>query len=381
MKKLLVAYTGIGLLAFVVSFIFEIIMLFSFTGSVLLSLTLTLVLEASKLLLTVVHRFVEDRDYHISDNVRSMSSFFRFGLVFISVLCTLTYFSSSLDRPNMENIRAEDTKRVESAFNEKIELINAQRQERMDTIKNEVHRRYRARYQELDALYLPKIAELESKRTKEFDRVINGVRKGPYWNEYDRQLQGLKGAYQREKQGLRIAEDEDLANIPEIEGAFQKKLDTALNDKEAALAHISTNDYQLDDRVKNQDIASLLATLDQGLGIKISYLAFGILLSTLTSLLLELAIYLAFNYIVSLHNVLNPIPKDGLPEYEFEDPPEVEPEVVYADDEPVAGRVYGPAGQGVSEPEIDPETFDFLQHLNHHFGSPGDKDPEDPCGQ
>ena len=389
MKKLLHAYVGVGLLAFVVSFTFELIMLFSFTGNLSLSLALTAVLEGSKLLLTVFERFIEEKKHQISDTVRTVGLIFRFGLVFISVLCSLAYFSSSLDRPNLEQVMADDKAWVSASYDEKISMLTSQRQERLETIRGEIKERYRMRNQELDAFYQPKIAELESKRTKEFDRVIGGVRKGPYWFEFDRQIQELKAEFKEGKDLLIAKEDADLNHyIPGIEAEFQGKLDRVMNDKENALTSISTSNYELDDRAKNKHIVSLLATLDQGLGIKISYLAFALLLSVLTSLLLELAIYLAFSYIVMYNSALEPTTFE--PVYEFEDPYAEEPEAGHTvEDEELASddvfehpsEMFGNSfGNSMPEPEIDPATYEFLKNLNNLYGTPSGKpDPENPC--
>ena len=179
MKKLLTAYIGIGLLAFVVSSILELIVIVSLTGDMALSVALTAVLECSKLLLTVFHRFVEDKKHKIADAVKITTAFFRTGLFAVSLICSLTYFSSSLDMPNLKQVMEDDKSRVGQNYNEKISALKSQRQERLATIKNEINDKYAKRNQDLDAQYLPKINELEEKRTNEFGRMINGVRKGP----------------------------------------------------------------------------------------------------------------------------------------------------------------------------------------------------------
>lgn len=388
MKKLLGAYVSVGLFAFAVSFLFELIMLFSFTGSLLLAAALTTVLEGSKLLLTIFHRSIEDRKHRISDIVKFLGLGFRFGLLFISVLCSLAYFSSSLDRPNLEQVMAEDKARVTTGYDEKIAMLNSQRQERLETIRGEIKERYRIRNQELDAFYQPKIAEMESKRTKEFDRVIGGVRKGAYWIEYDRQVQELKAEFKAGKDRLTANEDEEMNHyVPGIEAEFQNKLEKAMSDKESALTSINTNNYELDDRAKNKHIVSLLATLDKGLGIHISYLAFSMMLSILTSLLLELAIYLAFSYIV-MYNNLEPTAKsesayglESAAESEAEDDVEEEAQAVgYSAGQGMPGN---PFSNGMAEPDIDPATYEFLKNLNAQYGAPEGRrgaEPENPCG-
>jgi hypothetical protein len=389
MKKLLTTYVIVGLLAFAVSFTFELIMFFSFSGNIFLSLALTMVLECSKLLLIVFHRFVEDKEYSIAENVNVMSSIFKSGLLFVSVLCSLAYFASSLDRPNLEIVRSADESRVTQNFDEKISAIQSQRQERLDTIRNEVKGKYSKRYHELDSRYLPEISKIENLRKREFDRVIGGVRKGPYWHEYDRQLQELKSEYKAEKDRLRADEDAELnLYIPGIENEFQKKLDSTMNNKESALEEISTNNYELDDRAKNKHIVSLINTLEYGLGISISYLSFAMLLSITTSLLLELAIYLAFNYVVMFYNsVINPTKHDSI----YEQPNAFADNTNAADyewayEDPSQGAYSShPGNENMAGPEIDPETFDFLKSLNNQFeassGQPSPDDPENPCGQ
>jgi len=294
----------IGIGAFLISLFLEFLVILSVTANYHFALVLTLVLECSKVLAIIFHRLVSDnKGYSIPDSVILLYNSFKLGLVVLSVICSIAIISQSVDQPNIDKIKTDDKKLVEDSYNEKLTLVQSQRQLRLDKITSEIKQKYLSRYQELDALFLPKIKETEKLRDNEFKNLVNGVRKGPFWYEYDRQLQDMKDEYTTKKDKLISTENTELNDhITSIETEFQKKIDDAIKEKDTAMTTIYTNDYKSDERVRNRIIVSFLRTLERGLGLKIEYLTFALVLSLLISVLLELSIYITFNYIIMFYS-------------------------------------------------------------------------------
>lgn len=313
MKFLWILNTAVGILAFLLSFFLEYFLIESITGQSTFAFFLTLVLECGKIFTVVFHRLIEDRkDYEIPDNVVVLNTIFKFGLVFLSLICSVALISNGLDRPNLDTVKSNDKSIVTNSFSERIALIDSQRQKLLDKITNEIKEKYQSQYQELDDQYLPKIQQKEKLRDAEFSNVIGGVRKGPYWYEYDRQLNVLKNEYKTQKDTLRFNENTELErNITKIETEIQKRIDDSLNQKENSLSQINKGDYKNDERAKNEVVASFLATIHNGLGFGIQYLSFALFFSVLTSTLLELTIYITFNYVTMFYNnFLSPAGKE-----------------------------------------------------------------------
>ncbi|MCK5616502.1 hypothetical protein KAR91_82330, partial [Candidatus Pacearchaeota archaeon] len=343
----------VGIAGFLISFYLEFIIFASITGHPVFSFCLTAVLETSKILTIIFHRMIDDKqDYVIPDMVVWLNTFFKFGLVFLSLVCSIAMISKGLDRPNLDSVKAKDKTIVTDSFRERTAMIQEQREKRLGVITSEIKEKYQKRYAELDSQFLPKIKQKEALRDAEFSNQVGGVRKGPFWNEYNRQLQVLTVDYKTEKSGLRNAENAELErNITKIESEFQAKLDSSLHDKEVALTGISKGDYKADERAKNETIAAFLATINAGLGLVVSYLTFAMIFSFLTSILLESTIYLTFNYVTMFYsNILNPSENEFVVVNQAASPQEQE---VY--EEPRA------------QPDIDPSVAEFYQNLQDQF--------------
>lgn len=381
MKQLWILYSLIGTGGFLISFSMEYIILESITGKSGFSFCLTLVLESAKVLTVIFHRLISDRKgYEIPGAVSSLNTFFKFGLVFLSLICSVAMISKGLDKPNLDTVRNDDQLLITSSFEEKTALIESRREKRLDKITSEIKGKYRNRYKELDNQYLPKIQQKERLRDAEFRNIRGGIRKGPFWNEHNRQLQELKAEYKTEKDALRFSENTELdRNINSIEAEFQEKLDNSLNDKESALTAINKADYKKDERVKNEIVSAFLATIDQGLGLGMSYLSFALLFSLLTSTLLELTIFLSFSYITMFYsNVLNPAEEELDSINQVTHPPE--PEVNSEREtpkEPINDENF------YVHRDFDPSMANYFQHLQNQFQTSDtpQTDFDNPCGQ
>ena len=378
MKRLWILYITVGIGAFLISFTLEYIVFKSITGKPYFAFFLTLVLESAKILTVIFHRFISDKKgYSVPEMVSYLNTFFKVGLIFLSLVCSIAIISKGLDRPLLDSVKEKDESRIKSSFDEKLSFLSSQRQLKLDQITGEIKQKYEKRFKELDSYYLPRISKTEKLRDDEFKNVgKGGLRKGPYWNEYNRQLVGYQNDYKREQSKLRSAENSELEkHISKIEDEFQEKVDRSLNEKDGALSTVVSNDYKFDERTKNPIIASFLMTMDEGLNLEIDYLSFAILISLLVSLLIEITIYLTFSYVVMFYNNILTTPETEFILQEV-------PKNTLTDENPVSdGPLNG--GTNYGEAEYSPSDYEFFQNLQNQFGTPqGEAEQfENPCAQ
>jgi hypothetical protein len=379
MRALWIAYILIGLGAFFISFFME-YKLFKSTIDIFgFAFCITFALEGAKVFCVIFHRLIEDRNNcAIPDNIVTLCSFSKIGLLILSLICSIAMFSKGMDRPNLDSIKDKDRTLVTDSYSERIAMIQEQREGRLGVITGEVKEKFQRRYAELDSRFLPKIQQKEALRDAEFSNQVGGVRKGPYWMEHNRQARELEVQYKTEKDVLRRAENAELeGNITSIENEFQTKLDDSLSEKITALSSISKEGYKNDERTKNALITAFLSTLNHGFGLEMQYLTFALLFSLLTSVLLEVTIYLTFSYVTLFYNtVLNPAKEEFV--YVNQAKPSPEPEVgrnAEAHEEPINDEnLY-------VHRDIDPSTANYFQHLQNQFQTSDTPDFDNPCGQ
>ncbi len=375
MKKLWLFNIAVGIGAFLISLILEYNILASITQRPYSAFILTLVLESAKVMTVVFNRFIEERrGTSVPDSVANLSLFFKAGLITLSLICSVALISKGLDSPNLENLKNQDEKRIQSSFNEKTEFLKSQRRLRLEQMTSEIKEKYEKRHSELDSYYLPKISETERLRAEEFQNVgRGGLRRGPVWNEYNRQLESLNRDYKREKERLRSAENTELEkHIGKIEEQFQRKIEDSMDAKSTALSNIDSSTYESDERVKDPIVAAFLKTMDEGLNLEIEYLTFAIFISVLISLLLEITIYLTFNYVVMFYNSIL-----------VGQPDEISPMAIH-EPELETGTFGTPINGGTPVAgEVEPDDYEFFQNLQDQFNEPlnGDDQFDSPCSQ
>jgi hypothetical protein len=91
-----------------------------------LALLLAVTLECGKISAIIWHYYL----HHLSEHdyptpVRLTSLFFRLGLVFLSLLCSMLFLSARLDRPGLEKVRAAELAAVEQRYTNR--LVEAER--------------------------------------------------------------------------------------------------------------------------------------------------------------------------------------------------------------------------------------------------------------
>jgi hypothetical protein len=378
----------VATLGMVLSFYLEFIFFLSIMQNPIFSFLTTTTFEGAKVLILLAHHQIYAQGSQLSNGVQWLNGFFKSSLIMLSIAASVAMIASALNHPNLEKVMAEDRALVQSSYDEKVVLFNSQKDEKLKTITGSIKEKYRDRHQTIDSRYLPEMERLKNLRDAQFSNSVNGVRRGAFYMEHSAQLDKLSAEYKAEKDKLTIAEDAELDKyLPGIESEYSSKMESALNEKEAALSGINPDSYAKKSSTKNEYVNTFLSVIKHGLGIDMSYLTFTLLFSALTGILFELVIYLGFVAVAAIHTpVRKTDSKEAQPVYEFED--SSNPEVVYADDfeEPASDGLYtNPIDEdNMAGPEIDPRMFDFFQGLNNQFGTPGgfssDHEPENPCG-
>lgn len=119
---------GVGL--FTISFLLQNEVLQAFMSSAMLALLLAVVLEAAKVAAIVWHRYFDSLDLaSYPDSIRMTSFLFRLGLLGLSMLCSVIYLSSHLDRPYIKQIQSEELGRQESIARQRMEELNKEQEQ------------------------------------------------------------------------------------------------------------------------------------------------------------------------------------------------------------------------------------------------------------
>jgi len=134
----------VGVALFSVSFLIENLVLKSFFAAPLIALTLAAALELGKAAAIVWHRYLSlstGGGYPWATRIFSM--LFRFGLLGLSVVCSLLYFGVQLDRPNLEAVRATELAAVDKELQERLGRLDAEQKNRAEI--DEARRRTQCR--------------------------------------------------------------------------------------------------------------------------------------------------------------------------------------------------------------------------------------------
>ena len=131
-------------------------------------------------------------------------------LVTLSLVSSIGFISSNLDRPHLQEVKESDKALVEKLYSEKLENLKGQQESALNKSVSEIKERYKKRYDKLAEYYEPRIKKEEQLRDFEFNREINGVRKGDRYYEHQRKLTELSTQYKVEKDQLESSEDAEI---------------------------------------------------------------------------------------------------------------------------------------------------------------------------
>lgn len=283
-------YFLVGTLAFSLSAYVEMRVLCALMGGWLFPLLLTTALELSKVLCIVAYRSSATTEASFSTAPRAwLPRLFAWGLVSLSLSCSLMLFSNALHAPNLETVMAEDRQKIEREYEERIALA----QQQLAEDKRQISKYYEARRTEARQFYAPRIGELEKELRAEMDNVVNGVFKGQRYQEFERLLRENQQALADRLAALnRKAQAEYAAKASQVQRLQQLRQEQA-----DTLQALHPDQYLNDSRVQNQMVVATLGLLQGVFGLDLNQQHVSVWLSLLLSLLLEASILLLFQHL------------------------------------------------------------------------------------
>lgn len=277
---------GFGL--FFCSFFIEYSVLVHFVTPSAMALMLAVTLEGGKITAIIWHYYLnwqEDEIYPLTVKITSL--LFRLGLVSLSLICSMLFFTAQLDRPHLQAVRQE---RLAAVNSEITQHENTARQ-RLAAKRTDLLAEQKRELADLSSSYDTRIHKLESLLLGEMDNVVNGVFKGQRYLEFEKRLN-------REKQDRTQA----TAQMRKRHRQELEAVDTGADTLLAEIRHnaeLSRNRVQMDDfsdygPAHDKRIVALLKTVESITGFVASPLQFVFFFSILMALLMEAGIILSF---------------------------------------------------------------------------------------
>lgn len=171
----------VGVALFSVSFLIEGRILTAFFAVPLIAWTLAIALEIGKAAAIVFHRHLSQSlpdAYPVT--VRLTSGVFRFGLIALSLICSLLYLGVQLDRPHVEALRRAGLDAIETRLGEDLERLDAEQHRRGDAQRM----RQAEELSAARAEHRRRIQDLEARLSAEMDNVVGGVFKGSRYKDF-----------------------------------------------------------------------------------------------------------------------------------------------------------------------------------------------------
>lgn len=281
----------IGICLFVVCWWFEFLVITDFFSNAVVALFLTAALEGAKALAIAWHRYLSLRGGSYPGQTRYVSAVFRVCLLLFSLLCSMVFLASALDRPNLAIVRADQLAQIKSDFESKSsQLLAAHAREK----KLQRDRQSEALIESTD-LYDGNIGRLELLLIAEMDNKVNNHFIGPRYREFSQRLQHEK--LQRQQIFAEMSRTHQR-NSSAMLARHRVETEELQRNYQQQYAHFSTHDFSDDERANNQRISAIISVTKQATGFSISPLQFVMIFSVLLSVTVELGIVLAFETII-----------------------------------------------------------------------------------
>ncbi len=268
------------------------------------SFWIVLILETAKIGTHVVYGvFLRRRETTVNTVVLIFVHIFKFLLVSLSCVCSLAMVAFYLDRPHLQQVREEDSKRIERKLAADRVRMKSARDEKIRMLKQSYEERRAGRSDALRVFYEPRISRLEEDIRNEMENVVNGNFIGPGYQEFERRKTLLQEEYQEKLGALGVEEQAAFQrlheSLDEAEAEYRAATERLALEERTARADVLNNGYIEDERVQNKLVVAVLKTINDGilgpLGMELSQVNFTCLFSLLIAVLLELAIYITFN--------------------------------------------------------------------------------------
>ncbi|MCI5166076.1 MAG: hypothetical protein D3903_08250 [Candidatus Electrothrix sp. GM3_4] len=278
---------GIGL--FACSFFLEYRVLRSFFSPQPLALLLAVTLECDKISAIIWHYYLHhlsEHDYPVP--VRLTSLFFRLGLVFLSLLCSMLFLSARLDRPGLEKVRAAELAAVEQRHKDRLAEAERLHLDRKKT----AHAGQMQERRVVEEQWNRRIEQLESLLLDEMNNTVRGAFRGPRYVELEQRLAKEKAGQQ---QALKEFDLGSASRAADMENAFREEQKKIEQETEQERQVVQERDYTTDKRANDPHIIAFLQVVESLWQQTLLPLQFVFFFSILISVLLEAGIMLAFS--------------------------------------------------------------------------------------
>jgi|GEM_PF-1771633 len=283
----------VGVALFGVSFYIENEILQAFFAAPVVALVLALSLETGKAASIVWHRYLAQgasEDY--PPVTRLVSATFRGGLVLLSLLCSLLYLGVQLDRPNLNAVRDAELAAIDSELAQALARLDAERETRLERDQRLRDREYADARRD----HQGQVDELEALLRAEMDNTVNGVFRGPRYQELETRLATARRERDAALAALstrhREQADRLAAEFTQRQAEARAGLRKTAEQQRAALYQ---GRLDLDERTQDPRVVSLTHMIRAVTDWQLSPPLFTLLFAVFISLVVELGIVLAFD--------------------------------------------------------------------------------------
>lgn len=283
----------VGVALFSVSFLIENLVLKSFFAAPLIALTLAAALELGKAAAIVWHRYLSlSTGGGYPWATRIFSTLFRFGLLGLSVVCSLLYFGVQLDRPNLQAVRTAELAAVDRDLQERLGRLDAEQANR--TASDEARRR--TQYADTRRVHQRQVDEMETLLRAEMDNVVGGVFKGPRYKEIQERLMQARAARDTALSSLSIRQAREAEEQSHrLTREYSETRQSLIAEADARRMAIRAATYDTDGRVNDPLVVALMRMSADVIHHQITPPQFVFIFSLFISLLMEIGILLAFD--------------------------------------------------------------------------------------
>ncbi|MCB1866616.1 MAG: hypothetical protein KDG50_14455 [Chromatiales bacterium] len=288
----------VGVALFGVSLFFESHVLARISGVAVMGMSIAATLEIGKAAAIIWHRFlVASAAPQYDRRSRLISGGFRAGLLVLSILCSVLYLGTQLDRPGLEAQRKADLEAAEQADRDARGTFARRQSEARDALtRTQAEERQRTAQ-----THAGRVAEFEAALTAEMDNVQNGSFVGSRYRTFESRLERARAD---ETTALEALAERHAGLRAQLDARQQREAEEFLHARsrahEQALAAVLANDYANDPRVNDRMVTSFLTLVAESGGPRLSTYGFVLLFALLLSLLIEAGILLAFELVTVL---------------------------------------------------------------------------------
>lgn len=305
MFSLFSVYSGFLLLTtlalFLVSLTIQGLVFSSWLGGLMVGFVLAATFEMAKLVTVVGKPLLIHATRHLGLSMRLLLLALRIGLIAISIFCTVFFLAVHIDKPHLQAVRSTDINELKDKEQIALKALDTRfNHDLADNIASS-DRRQSQRESTTINRFQPKISELESLITLEMENVSNRTFIGPRYKELQRRLEQKKAELEQSLDSLHMELDTQRTRSEQsIRSAYQQEKSVMTADYARQLKQITDSDYNDDDRVSVPIIKSARNLLDSALGIEVSDLAIGLVVSILISSVGEIALLCLLAFLAEL---------------------------------------------------------------------------------